>query len=134
VSDLISKAKRISLLTHERILLKLIRSKGIPRSSVEVIKTELADRKPQEGENYYYYSGPLDEKTRAFCRKLLTIDKVVSSTDIDILSNYLDYDVLKYEGSYNCRHKWIRFRGKRILTPELTTTQIRDLVRRGIKG
>lgn len=118
----------------ENALLKLFATKGIPKSQVIEFKQEFADRPAKKGEEYYYYSGPLDEKTRPFCRQMLAYDKVVSSVDIDILSNYLNYDVKKYKGSYNCRHKWVRFRGKRISTPELTIPQIRKLVSKGIKG
>ena len=118
----------------EHALFNLFSTKGIPKSQVEEIKEEFADRPVKKGENYYYYSGPLDEKTRPFCKQMLTYDKVVSETDIDILSNYLDYDVKLYKGSYNCRHKWVKFRGKRISTPELTIPQIRKLVSKGIKG
>ncbi len=132
--DVINKIKRFALIKHERILFNFINEKGIKRSDVEVIPLEFADRNAIKGEDYYYFDGPLDEKTRPFCRKLLTMDKVVSSVDIDILTNYLNYDVLKYKGSYNCRHRWVKFRGKIITTPELTTSQIRDLVRKGIKG
>lgn len=104
------------------------------RSKVEQFSSEFASRKPEEGEDYYYYSGPLDEKTRPFCVKMLKLDKVFSNRDIDILSNYLNYDVQQYKGSYNCRHKWIRFRGKIISTPEPTVGQIRDLISKGIKA
>ena len=112
----------------EHYIHKMMSEKGISRNAIEPIKIELADRAKQPGEDYYYYTGPLDDKTRPFCKQMLAYDKVVSETDIDILSNYLDYDVKKYKGSYNCRHSWVKFRGKRILTPELTTTQIRKLV------
>ena len=129
-----TKIARIKLRQHEKAILELMRSKGIPKNLIEEIPMEFADRKLKPGEEYYVYTGPLDEKTRPFCKKLLSIDKVISSLDIDILSNYLDYDVLQYKGSYNCRHKWRKFRGKFILTPELTVGQIKDLVRRGIQG
>jgi hypothetical protein len=126
--------KRIATFKIEYYLKKLFNEKGIPSSQVERFTEEFADRKPKAGQNYYYYTGPLDDKTRPFCKTLLSLDKVLSETDIDILSNYLNYDVKKYKGSYNCRHNLVKFRGKRISTPELTITQIRDLVRKGIKS
>lgn len=125
---------KISTFKLEHYIHKLMSEKGISKSLVEEVKEEFADRKPKAGETYYYYTGPLDDKTRAFCKQMLKYDKVVSETDIDILSNYLDYDVKKYKGSYNCRHSWVRFRGKRILTPELTIPQIRKLTNLGIEG
>ena len=128
------KEKWIANFKLEYELFKFISERGISRKDIEELPIELANRKPQDGVTYYYYTGPLDDKTRPFCKKVLSLDKVLSEVDIDILSNYLDYDVKKYKGSYNCRHNWVRFRGKRISTPELTITQIRDLVKRGIKG
>ena len=118
----------------EKRLMEISQKLGIEKSKILEIPIELASRKPKEGEDYYYYSGPLDEKTREFCSHMINLDKVFSSTDIDIMSNYLNYDVLKYKGSYNCRHKWVRFRGKIISTPEPTVRQIRILVNKGIKG
>mgnify|MGYP006390283105 CR=1 FL=1 len=125
---------KIATFRLEHYIHKLMRDKGIPKRLIEEIPLEFASRKPEEGVDYYYYSGPLDDKTRPFCKQMLTYDKVVSEVDLDILSNYLDYDVKKYKGSYNCRHNWVKFRGKRISTPELTTSQIRKLISKGIQG
>jgi hypothetical protein len=124
----------ITELRKQAIFFEALKKFGIPKKEVVAIPDTFADRKPQEGENYYYYNGPEDDKTRKFCKRMLKIDKVFSTTDIEILSNYLDYDVLKYKGSYNCRHDWVKFRGKRISTPEPTVAQIRSLIKDGIKG
>lgn len=113
---------------------ELFKKKGIPRNQIEAIEVELADRPVKPSENYYYYDGPLDEKTRDFCRYMLAVDKVVSETDIIVLSDNLGYDVLQYKGSYNCRHRWIKFKGKRISTPALTNNQIDRLIDKGIKA
>ena len=91
------------------------------------------DRAPKKGEAYYYYSGPLDEKTRPFCKKMLQMDKVFSEKEIKKISGYLNYDVLEFVGAYNCRHRWVRFRGKEIATAPPTVKQINDLIRAGIK-
>lgn len=128
------KQKWIANFKLELALKQFIQERGIPLKSIKEIPEEFASRKTKKGENYFVYSGPLDEKTRPFCKTLLRIDKVISEVDMDILSNYLNYDVKLYKGSYNCRHKWRKFRGEFILTPELTIGQIRDLVRKGIKG
>jgi len=117
----------------EQAIKKLFNEKGILKSRIEVIP-ETFDRTPKKGKNYYYYSGPLDEKTRDFCKYLLTIDKVISEDDIDRLTLYLNYDVLQYKGSYNCRHKWVKFRGKIITTPPLTIGQSDKLISKGIDG
>jgi len=118
----------------ERKILAFVEKNGIPKHQVEVLPELFANRKPDPNEDYYYYDGPLDEKTRDFCKRMLKIDKVFSTTDIEILSNQLNYDVLKYRGSYNCRHRWIRFRGRIISTPEPTVRQLRDLISKGIPG
>ena len=125
---------QISTFKLEHHILKAFREKGISKSIIEELPIELADRPVVKGESYYYYAGPLDDKTRPFCRQMLSYDKVLSEVDLDILSNYLNYDVKKYKGSYNCRHTLVKFRGKRISTPELTTGQIRKLVSKGIQG
>jgi hypothetical protein len=127
------KQKWIANFKLEHYIKTFLKEKGIPRKNIEVITEDFASRPAKKGEVYYYYSGPLDEKTREFCSQMLKYDKVLSETDIDILSNYLNYDVKQYKGSYNCRHSWVRFRGKIINTPELTINQIRNLVRKGIK-
>lgn len=134
VVSIAAKIQSIKLFKHQNNLLSFLSDKGILKCYVEELPDTFKDREVKKGEIYWVYDGPLDEKTRPFCKKLLQLDKVISQLDIDILTNYLGYDVLKYEGSYNCRHKWRRFRGKIILTPELTVGQIKDLSRRGIKG
>lgn len=92
---------------------------------------ELAERKAKPGKSYYYYDGPFDEKNRAFCHDMLVFDKVFSEDEIGFLSSNLGYDVLKYKGSYNCRHKWIKFKGKVIYTPPPTPNQMRVLTAPG---
>lgn len=118
----------------ERDIIRALRSTGYKKSQIEKIPIELATRIPEEGEDYFYYDGPLDEKTRDFCRLMLKIDKVFSRSQIDYISRELGYDVLVYCGSYNCRHNWIRFRGRFISTPEPTLGQIRKLINRGIEA
>lgn len=126
------RLSNIVRLSQEKNLLKALQSVGVKRSSVEVITDEF-DRKPKKGETYYYYNGPLDKNTREFCRKMLQIDKVFSQKDIDKLSRYLNYDVLEFVGAYNCRHQWVKFRGREIATAPPTVKQINDLIRAGIK-
>lgn len=94
-------------------------------------KIMMAERKPLPGEEYYYYDGPFDDKNRFFCHEMLDIDKVFSSEEIMFLSAELGYDVLKYKGSYGCRHDFVRFRGKVIYTPPPTKNQMRVLTVNG---
>ena len=79
---------------------------------------------------FYYYSGPLDDKTRAFCKALLKLDKLFSQDDINRLSRYVGYNVDLYFGGFNCRHTWktARIKGKLQKgfepdTPNLTETK-----------
>lgn len=124
--------QRILRFHKENQLLKELRKIGLNRSEVEEIPDSF-DRLPKKGEEYYYYMGPLDEKTRDFCKKMLQMDKVFSKKEIDKLSGYLNYDVLEFVGAYNCRHQWVRFRGKEIPSAPPTVKQINDLIRSGVR-
>lgn len=119
-------------LRQEREVLFHLSKIGIEKSKVEE-STEDFDRLPKKGQEYYYYLGPLDEKTRPFCKKMLEMGKVFSKAEIDKLSKYLKYDVLEFVGAYNCRHQWVRFRGKEINSAPPTVKQINDLIRAGVK-
>lgn len=90
------------------------------------------NRKPKEGTRYFYYTGPNDEKTRDFCKYILKLDKVFSEEEIKFMSDMLGYSVLRYKGSYNCRHEWVQFNGKRIKTPAPTVSQIDRLIEKNI--
>lgn len=126
--------KKYARLKFEQALYQALSRVGTPRNQVEALPDSgsFADRKPEDGEEYWYFSGPLDEKTRPFCRLMLRLDKVFSTSEINTISTFLNYDVLQYKGSYNCRHKWVRFRGKRISTAPPTANQIRSLIDKGI--
>lgn len=130
----ISTIQRFKQIQFERKLFSVLKKYGTPRSQVEQFTTDFADRKPEEGQEYYYYVGPNDEKTRPFCKLMLKIDKVFSLEEINKISDELNYPVLKYKGSYNCRHEWVRFRGKRIYTPKPTVREIRKLINSGIEA
>jgi hypothetical protein len=118
----------------EKLLISLLKNTGVSRSSVEEIPKQFADRKPEEGVDYYYYIGPNDAKTRPFCRLMLKIDKVFTEEEINYISDNLNYPVLEFCGSYGCRHSWVRFRGRRISTPPPTQREIRKLINRGIEA
>jgi len=127
------RLKHINRITQERRIIKVISKYGLPKSQVLELNSQFAERKPEEGVNYYYYNGPLDSKTREFCSLMLKIDKVFSEEEINRISDELGYDVLAYCGSFYCRHQWIKFRGKRIFTPKPTAREIRKLINRGIE-
>lgn len=61
---------------------------------------------------FYYYDGPLDDRTRPFCAELLALGKLFSQDDMDYLSLRLGYDAFLYCGSFGCRHAWKRARIK----------------------
>lgn len=131
--DILSKIKQINSDKFEKNLLAALSKTGYNKQSIKNLEG-FANRKPEEGQDYYYYTGPLDDKTREFCKLMLKIDKVFSLEQIQKISDELNYDVLKYRGSYNCRHKWVRFRGKIISTPPPTINEIRKLINRGIEA
>lgn len=108
---------------------------GFNKKNIEaysIIKDEFADRDVKKGDVYYYYTGPLDEKTRDFCKYMLKLDKVFADYEIEYMAQRLGYDVQKYKGSYNCRHKWVRFRGKFIIGNPPTDRQIETLIEKNI--
>lgn len=63
-------------------------------------------------EVFWYYDGPADDKTREFCLELLLLGKFFRQSDIDKLSSKAGYNVSKFKGSYNCRHRWVKARIK----------------------
>lgn len=130
----VSALNRIIKLKEDKRFFSVLAKYGTKRNLVEEIKSEFANRKPEKGKSYYYYIGPNDDKTRPFCKMMLQIDKVFSEDEIEYMTEELGYSVLKYEGSYNCRHSWIKFTGKIISTPRPTAREIRKLINSGIQA
>ena len=62
----------------------------------------------------YEYKGPKDSKNRTFCRQLLDLNLLYRLEDINNMSlrgangEFSTYDIFKYKGSYNCRHRWVQ--------------------------
>ena len=62
----------------------------------------------------YEYVGPLDEKTRKFCRRMLQLSKkgtLWSKSDLQNIQGSNPefpqyYNIYLYKGSYGCRHSW----------------------------
>lgn len=126
-----------------------LESNGFGHSSKNVIayeiitdRTEMAKDRPATGDEFYYYSGPVSDDTRDFCRYMLRVDKVFSRAEIDFMSRMMGYNVFEYvpgpimpnggPGGPNCKHRWIRFRGKFISTPAPTDSQITSLINKNI--
>lgn len=100
----------------ERSVLHLIRHKDFGVKFKEGYTIEVLDPNNfatvDPNEVFYYYDGPLDDKTRAFCQEILIIGKFFTQNDIDKLSSRSGYNVDLYMGSYNCRHRWVKARIK----------------------
>lgn len=59
----------------------------------------------------YKYDGPVDDKNRTFCAKIMGLNKVYTYEEISQeLKNpdFGNYSIFDYKGSYGCRHKWVR--------------------------
>lgn len=83
----------------------------VNREDIEIIDpNHYADIDPNE--SFYFYDGPLDEKTRNFCVEMLIQGKLYTQEEMDYLSSLLGYNVELYCGSFNCRHQWKRARVK----------------------
>ena len=65
----------------------------------------------------FQYKGPVDEKNRPFCRKLMDLDLLYRKEDIQRLTvsgansaQFGYYNIFNYKGSFNCRHRWTKVR------------------------
>lgn len=56
----------------------------------------------------YSYDGPIDEKNRKFCSKLVTSSKLFSREEIEMMSQVLGYQIFEHKGGVNCRHTWTK--------------------------
>lgn len=66
----------------------------------------------------YSYEGPKDDKNRAFCKKLLDLDRLYTRKEIELISTRLGYSVWMRRGGWYtvpgtnvhrpyCRHSWV---------------------------
>jgi hypothetical protein len=82
--------------------------------------SDLTDKKPKTYEQkiMYSYEGPQDSRNRDFCRRLLTMNKFFSRSDIETMSARLGYSVWDRRGGWwtkptgehspSCRHRWVQ--------------------------
>jgi len=62
----------------------------------------------------YKYVGPRDNKNRPFCSEMLQANFVYRIEDIQRMTesqaneDFGYYDIFKWRGSYNCRHRWVQ--------------------------
>ncbi|RKR82660.1 phage portal protein [Mucilaginibacter gracilis] len=65
----------------------------------------------------YEYSGPMDDKNRPFCAKLMKLDNYYTREDIELMSAAFGYSIFDYRGGFYhnpnsnvttpyCRHNW----------------------------
>lgn len=141
ILDLIRKDKRITPeviaealnLSPEAIIKKLaeLTERGIIESKPTIIgqdevierniktKDITVDGEPPRTEITikYSYEGPRDSKNRAFCAKLLSLNKYYSRYEIEQISQRLGYSVFDRRGGFwtqpdgsvkaHCRHRWV---------------------------
>lgn len=59
----------------------------------------------------YKYEGPKDSKNRGFCSGMLSINRLYTEEEIKnglYNSEFSQYSIFDYKGSYGCRHRWAR--------------------------
>lgn len=126
--EVIAKAVKVTV-EEAANLLSSIEDKGlIKTSTVTEHDTEVKVRELQQPVSEvtdkeqrveilirYSYEGPKDERNRAFCAKLLALDRFYSRVDIELISERLGYSVWDRRGGFwndggtvkpYCRHHW----------------------------
>ncbi|WP_343668729.1 winged helix-turn-helix domain-containing protein [Chitinophaga sp.] len=85
----------------------------IKRVPIKKATKEAAKKKPftKTIEVMYSYEGPYDNRNRAFCHKMMELDRLYSRYDIERISDKLGYSVWArrggwYDGRPYCRHHW----------------------------
>jgi len=113
----------IERLTNEgRIKAKIVRV-GIDEVIERTLTEPLAKQTDKTPETlnfkiFYSYEGPQDERNRAFCARLLELDKLWSRAEIETMSRRMGYSVWDRRGGWwtkpsgdhspSCRHKWVK--------------------------
>jgi DNA-binding Lrp family transcriptional regulator len=113
----------IERLTNEgRIKAKVVRvgvDEVIERTLTEPLAKQ-TDKTPEtlNFKIFYSYEGPQDDRNRAFCARLLELDKLWSRAEIETMSRRMGYSVWDRRGGWwtkpsgdhspSCRHKWVK--------------------------
>ena len=113
----------IERLTNEgRIKAKVVRV-GIDEVVERTLTEPLAKQTDKTPETlnfkiFYSYEGPQDDRNRAFCARLLELDKLWSRAEIETMSRRMGYSVWDRRGGWwtkpsgdhspSCRHKWVK--------------------------
>lgn len=134
-------------LLKQALLFNKLKSMGVNKEYVEAIeilnnKETFASRDAKDGEYYYYWPEVVHENSRDFCKQMVKLGKVFSIQEINTMSTFMGYDVFEYQpgpihqhggpGGPECKHYWVRFRGKIISTPAPTDNQINTLINKSI--
>lgn len=112
---------RIKSLTKRGILTSKISTIGTDTIIEHAVNTESIDKieKPETVDISIRYSyepkpglDPIIATTRAFCRKLIGLDRLYTRSEIESISQRVGYSVWDRKGgfwgdSYECRHRWV---------------------------
>jgi DNA-binding MarR family transcriptional regulator len=108
-------------LTNKGLLKSTTEKKGSDKQIIREITSEVPkiteEVKPVTTEIFikYSYEGPQDSRNRAFCARLLELDRLYSRSEIEKISERLGYSVWERRGGFwnqdgvvhpYCRHKW----------------------------
>jgi len=95
---------------------------GLP-TKADAKPDSYTDEGTQKLKVLYQYRGPVDDKNRKFCSRMMSLtDKyglLWRKEDIDRLTlmgkneEFSLYDIFQYRGSFNCRHRWTKVYLKR---------------------
>lgn len=106
---------------------------GLPTKS-DAKPDAYTDEGTQKLKVLYQYRGPVDDKNRKFCSRMMSLtDKyglLWRKEDIDRLSimgkneEFSSYDIFQYRGSFNCRHRWTKVYLKREQITPLDETKL----------
>ncbi len=110
------------LINEGRIKAKVVRV-GIDEVIERTLTEPLAKQTDKTPETlnfkiFYSYEGPQDDRNRAFCARLLELDKLWSRAEIETMSRRMGYSVWDRRGGWwtkpsgdhspSCRHKWVK--------------------------
>lgn len=112
---------RIKSLTKKGVLTAKPTTIGIDTIIEHAVNTETIDtiEKPETVDISIRYSyepkpglDPIIETTRAFCRKLINLDKLYTRSEIESISQRVGYSVFDRKGGFwgdkeECRHRWV---------------------------
>jgi hypothetical protein len=127
----ILETRPVLMSADEELLLAYFSQVGISQNeyslefaNADLIPWQEGDIMPADGaggRTFYKYVGPPAQ--RDFCRQMLFLDRLYTFEEIDTASNFsvnpgfgeggsAFYDIWKYKGGPNCKHRWQKFYAK----------------------